>query len=119
MSKLDESISNAVDILTNLPHIEGFPYKRNKDIMDALDVAVKCMTSPKIKSSAATDILVSKVLPKCRDTWEHDALINAIESIDYLEFLYNHILPNDMEQYMAMYRSRGVHTNGQTDNGNS
>lgn len=109
----------AVEILTKLPNIEGFPYKRNKDIMDALDVAVKCMTSPKIKLSAATDIIASKILPKCHDTWEHDALINAIESIDYLEFLYNHILPNDMEQYMAMYRSRGVTTNGQTNNGNS
>lgn len=107
----------AVEILTKLPNTEGFPYKRNKDIMDALDVAVKCMTSPKIKLSAATDIIASKILPKCRDTWEHDALINAIESIDYLEFLYNHILPNDMEQYMAMYRSRGA--NGQTNNGNS
>lgn len=108
----------AVDILTNMQQLEGFPYKRNKDIMDALDVAVKRMTSPKIKSSAATDILVSKVLPKCRDTWEHDALISAIESIDYLEFLYNHILPNDMEQYMAMYRSRGVAINEQISDGN-
>lgn len=74
---------------------------------------------PQIKLSAATEIIASKILPKCRDKWERDALIRAIESIDYLEFLYNHILPNDMEQYMAMYRSRGVATNGQINNGNS
>lgn len=108
----------AVDILTNLPHIEGFPYKRNKDIMDALGVAVKYMTSPKIKSSAATDIIASKILPKCHDTWEHDAMIRAIEIINFYEFLCNVINPNDMEQYMAMYRSGGLATNEQISDGN-
>lgn len=109
----------AVDILTDMQQLEEFPYKRNKDIMDALDVAVKCMTSPKIKSSAATDIIASKILPKCHDTWEHDAMIRAIEIINFYEFLCNVMNPNDMEQYMAMYRSGGVATNGQTNNGNS
>ena len=71
----------AVEILTKLPHIDGFPYRRNRDVMDALGVAVKCMTSPKIKSSAAIDIIANKILPKCRDTWEHDALVLAIEAL--------------------------------------
>ena len=33
----------------------------------------------------------------------------------FLEFLFNVINPNEMEQYMAMYKSKGVAVNGRAD----
>ena len=55
------------------------------------------------------------------DIWEKDikALAEAIavlsqqnKDLDFLNFLYNHINPNEMENYMAMYNSKGVPTCG-------
>lgn len=37
--------------------------------------------APQIKPSAAIEVLITKVLPKLRDTWEHDALVLAIEAL--------------------------------------
>lgn len=34
-----------------------------------------------MKPSTALTILITKVLPKLRDTWEHDALVLAIEAL--------------------------------------
>lgn len=34
-----------------------------------------------MKTSAAIEVLITKVLPKLRDTWEHDALVLAIEAL--------------------------------------
>lgn len=34
-----------------------------------------------MKPSAAIEVLITKVLPKLRDTWEHDALVLAIEAL--------------------------------------
>jgi len=36
---------------------------------------------PTMKTSAAIDILVAKVLPKLHDVWEHDALVLAIQAL--------------------------------------
>lgn len=36
---------------------------------------------PTMKPSAAIDILISKVLPKLHDVWEHDALMLAIQAL--------------------------------------
>lgn len=38
--------------------------------------------APQIKPSAAIDILISKVLPKLHDVWEHDALVLAIQALE-------------------------------------
>lgn len=35
------------------------------------------------------------------------------EDSRFLEFLYNHILPNEMEQYLSMYKSSDIKTNGE------
>lgn len=38
------------------------------------------------------------------------------ESNDFLEFLYNHIQPNEMEQYLSMYRTKDkTKVNGYAD----
>ena len=37
---------------------------------------------PTMKTSAAIDILVAKVLPKLHDVWEHDALVLAIQALE-------------------------------------
>lgn len=37
--------------------------------------------APQIKPTAAIKVLITKVLPKLRDTWEHDALVLAIEAL--------------------------------------
>ena len=35
---------------------------------------------------------------------------------DFLEFLYDHILPNEMEQYLSMYRTKDkIKVNGYAD----
>ena len=34
-----------------------------------------------MKPDTALTVLITKVLPKLRDTWEHDALVLAIEAL--------------------------------------
>ena len=34
-----------------------------------------------MKPDTAIEVLITKVLPKLRDTWEHDALVLAIEAL--------------------------------------
>ena len=39
------------------------------------------MDDVRMKPDTALTILIAKVLPKLRDTWEHDALVLAIEAL--------------------------------------
>jgi len=42
----------------------------------------------------------------CRGYTSLGTVEECKENKDFLEFLYNHILPNEMEQYLSMYHTK-------------
>lgn len=97
--------------------IDADPY------FEAVNMAIEALNHSEIPNSsdtisrqAALD-LVTTEKPQMLDA---DALYMAIEDLpsaqpdgnDFLEFLWNVINPNDMEQYLSMYNSKGELTDG-------
>ena len=68
-----------------------------------------------IDRQAAIDDLMEKDPSQVWDTADIKVCVNALPSVqpdDFLEFLWNVINPNKMQEYLEMYRSREEKTNG-------
>ena len=85
---------------------------------EALDMAIKALEQEPcddaISRQAVLDMMQMRMGAKelYRAVYDLPSVTPATENDKFLEFLWNTINPNEMEQYLAMYHAKEEKTNG-------